>query len=72
MGKLEFSKEVENHVKSVSLMISTEDLQFVVSSFKDDLCIVASSRFMRNNVLNYLVEELQEENIDINVVSNGV
>ena len=72
MGKLEFSKEVENHVKSVSLMISTEDLQFVVSSFKDDLCIVASSRFMRNNVLNYLVEELHEENIDINVVSNGV
>lgn len=72
MGKLEFSKEVENHVKSVALMISTEDLQFVVSSFKDDLCIVASSRFMRNNVLNYLVEELQKENIDINVVSNGV
>ena len=72
MGKLEFSKEVENHVKSVALMISTEDLQFVVSSFKDDLCIVASSRFMRNNILNYLVEELQEHNIDINVVSNGV
>jgi len=72
MGRLEFSKVVEDHVNSVALMISTEDLQFVLSSYKDDFCIVASSRFMRNNVLNYLVEDLSESGIEINVVSNGV
>ena len=72
MGRLEFSDKVDEHVKSVALMISSEELQFVVSSYKDDLCIVCSSRFMRNNVLNYLVEELQNYGVEINVISNGV
>jgi hypothetical protein len=72
MGRLEFTKEVDEHVNNVALMISSEELQFVVSSYKDDLCIVCSSRFMRNNVLNYLVEELNNFGVEINVISNGV
>ncbi len=71
LGKITFNSEVEKYVKSFAAMTTSEDLQFVVSSFKDDLCISATTRFSKNNVLNYFVQELKSYDIEININTNG-
>ena len=72
LGKFKFKKEVEDYIEGIELSTNTSGLQLVVCSYKDDLCISASSRFAKSNVLNYFVQELKALGLEVSIVTNGV
>ena len=67
VGKVSFGEYTDKYVENISVLTSTENFQFVVASFKDDLSIGISSRFKRNRVIKNFIRLLEDNNIDITV-----
>lgn len=72
LGRITFNEKVEKYIKGIALLTNSDGLNFVVSSYKDDLCISASTVFNKNNVLNYFLQELKSNGIEISIATNGV
>lgn len=70
LGAVKFPKECEKYIDNLSCLTSTENFQFTVISFKDDLCIGISSRFYHNNIIKNLIRYLKAQNLDILVNTN--
>ena len=66
-------KRIEEYVKSMSVITSTNGFQFTICSFKDDLCIGISSRFINNDIIKnfcrYFSNNDMKVSIDVSEVS---
>jgi hypothetical protein len=62
-GTLIFDENVEQYIKSVSLLSSTSDLRFTLISNKNDLCIGVSSVYRNNAIVKNFVKVLGESNV---------
>ena len=72
LGPVSFPKECEKYIDNLSCLTSTENFQFTVISFKDDLCIGISSRFYHNNIVKNFIRYLKSQGLDILVNTNEV
>lgn len=60
VGTLIFDENIEEYIKSVSLLSSTSDMRFTLISNKNDLCIGISSVYKYNNVLRNFIKLLND------------
>ena len=72
LGPVSFPKESEKYIEGISCLTSTENYQFTVISYKDDLCIGISSRFYHNNIIKNFIRYLKSQDLDILVNTNEV
>lgn len=63
VGKVSFGEEVDAHVESAGFLTSSTDLNFIVCTFEDDLCIGISTVYKDREVLDELEGVLQSEGI---------
>ena len=64
-GTLIFDDNIEQYVKSVSLLSSTSDLRFTLISNKNDLCIGISSVYMYNNIVRNFIKLLKDTDMEM-------
>ena len=73
IGIIKLDKRIEEYVKSMSVITSTNGFQFTICSFKDDLCIGISSRFINNDIIKnfcrYFSNNDMKVSIDVSEVS---
>ena len=73
VGKISFSKEVDEYVETTAAMTSPENnYKFTICTFKNDLVICISDKFRRNNIVKNYVRALVEVDEDAFIISNGV
>ena len=73
VGKISFSKEVDEYVETTAAMTSPENnFKITISTFKNDLVICISDKYRRNNIVKNYVRALIDEDKDAYIISNGV
>ena len=73
VGKISFSKEVDEYVETTAAMTSPENnFKITISTFKNDLVICISDKYRRNNIIKNYVRALIDEDKDAYIISNGV
>ena len=72
VGIMKFDPQVEEYIKDVNIVNSTETFQFVVSSFKNDLSIGISSVYKSNNIIKNFCRHFANEGIEVVINSNEV
>ncbi len=73
VGKISFSKEVDEYVETVAAMISPEkNFKITICTYGNDLVICISDKFRRNNIVKNYVRSLIELDKDAFIISNGV
>ena len=67
LGPISFDAKIDKYISSVSALTSTNAFQFTICSFKDDLCIGVSNRFVRNDVIKDFLRFFTNNNIEVNI-----
>lgn len=63
IGIIKLDKKVEEYIKSISVVTSTNDFQFTICSFKRDLCIGISNNFINNDIIKNFCRYFSNNNI---------
>ena len=71
VGKIIFDKELNDYIKSISVLTSTENFQFTICSLNNDLCIGISSVYKYNDIIKNFLRFISSNGIDIIVDYNG-
>lgn len=71
IGIIKFDDEIEDYIKSVSVLTSTNNFQFTICSFNNDLSIGISNIFKYNNVIKNFLRFLSNNELDIIIDFNG-
>ena len=67
LGVVKLDKEIEDRVKSISVITSTTGFQFTSCTLKNDLCLGISSRYVHNDVIMNFCRFLSSNDIDIKI-----
>lgn len=67
IGVINFDTKVEEYIKSVSVLTSTNNFQFTICSFKDDFCIGISSKYKYNNVIKNFCRFFSENGLNVTI-----
>ncbi len=63
LGIISLDKKIEDYVESISVLTSTSDFQFTICSYKNDLCIGISNRFVNNDIIKNFCRYFSNNNI---------
>lgn len=72
VGIIKFDPTVEEYVEDVNILNSTDNFQFVITSFKNKLSIGISSIYKSNNIIKNFCRYFANEGIEIEINSNEV
>lgn len=67
IGIINFDKNIEDKIKSTSVLTSTNTFQFTICSFKDDVTIGISNKFKYNDVIKNFCRFLSDNGLNINI-----
>lgn len=72
IGKIKLEDYLKDFVKNINVLTSTNNFQFTICSYDNDLSIGISSRFKYNDVIKNFCNYFSKNNIDITINSNEV
>lgn len=67
LGVISFDKKLEKYITNISALTSTNGFQFTVCSYKNDLCIGISNRYIRNDIIKNYLRYFSFNNIKVKV-----
>ena len=72
IGIIKLEKDLEDYIKNISVLTSTNNFQFTICSFKENLVIGISSKYKYNNIIKNFLRLLSNYNLNIKVDFNEV
>lgn len=67
VGIIKLDDKIEEYITSISAITSTQGFQFTICSFKDDLCIGISNRYINNDIIKNFCRYFSHNNIKTSI-----